>query len=90
MKQSSLEPIYVFVSPPSLEALESRLRGRGTEKEEDIVRRLGNAAKELEYGHGEGNFDLVLVNDDLEKSLQELVTNIKKWYPHLEEKKKEE
>jgi guanylate kinase len=51
---------------------------------------LGNAAKELEYGHGEGNFDLVLVNDDLEKSFQELVTNVKKWYPHLEEKKKEE
>ena len=44
-----------------MEELEKRLRGRGTEKEEDIVKRLGNAQKEMDYGAGEGNFDCVLV-----------------------------
>ena len=34
-----------------MEELEKRLRGRGTEKEEQIQTRLGNAAKELEYGY---------------------------------------
>lgn len=50
VKQSSLEPYYCFISPPSKEDLEKRLRGRGTETEEQIKTRLGNAAKELEYG----------------------------------------
>ncbi len=44
-----------------LEELEKRLRGRGTEKEDAILRRLGNAQAEMDYGAGEGNFDCVLV-----------------------------
>lgn len=85
VKKSSLKPIYVFVAPPSMGELEKRLRGRGTEKEEDIQRRLGNAAKELAYGQEEGNFDLLLVNDNLDRTFQELVKAIKKWYPHLQQ-----
>ena len=50
VKKSSLEPYYCFIAPPSKEDLEKRLRGRGTETEEQIKTRLGNAAKELEYG----------------------------------------
>ena len=57
VKKSSLKPIYIFIAPPSAKALEERLRGRGTESEEDISKRLANAAKELEYGAGKGNFD---------------------------------
>ena len=51
VKQSKLEPIYLFIAPPSKEALEKRLRGRGTETEEQLQTRLGNAGKELEYGY---------------------------------------
>ena len=40
--------LYVFVSPPSLEVLEERLRSRGTETEDKIQTRLGNASKEME------------------------------------------
>jgi guanylate kinase len=50
VKASSLDPFYCFISPPSAEDLEKRLRGRGTETEEQIKTRLGNANKELEYG----------------------------------------
>ncbi|KAL7575220.1 hypothetical protein ACA910_018705 [Epithemia clementina (nom. ined.)] len=45
-----LAPKYVFIAPPSLEALEDRLRQRGTESEEALQRRLRNAAHELEFG----------------------------------------
>lgn len=51
VKESSLSPIYVFIAPPSFEELEKRLRGRGTETEEQMKTRLGNAKKELEYGY---------------------------------------
>ena len=67
-----------------MEILESRLRNRGTESEEDVKRRLGNAAQEMEYGMAEGNVDRVFVNDDLEKTFSELVNQFKTWYPHLE------
>jgi guanylate kinase len=51
VKASSLKPRYVFIAPPSMAELEKRLRGRGTETEEQMKLRLGNAAKELEYGY---------------------------------------
>lgn len=85
VKKSSLSAIYVFIAPPSMDELEQRLRGRATESEEDIQRRLGNAAKEIEYGTKEGNFDKVFVNDDLVKTFELLVKAVKVWYPHLKE-----
>jgi guanylate kinase len=85
VKKSSLDPYYIFVAPPSMNALESRLRGRGTEQEEDIQRRLANAEAELNYGKQPGNFDLVLVNDNLNKTFELLVRNIQRWYPHLKQ-----
>lgn len=86
VKQSSLDPIYVFIAPPSFEELERRLRGRGTETEEAMQVRLGNAAKELDYGKAEGNFDRVFVNNDLELCFAELVAAFKEWYPQLKAK----
>ena len=85
VKKSSLNPRYVFIAPPSMEMLEARLRGRGTEKEEDITRRLGNAAAELEYGQAEGNMDRIFVNDDLQKTFGEVAECFKEWYPTLVE-----
>ena len=85
VKKSSLNPYYIFVAPPSMSALESRLRGRASEQEEDIQRRLANAEAELNYGKQPGNFDLVLINDDLTKTFELLVKNIQKWYPHLKQ-----
>jgi len=89
VKKSSLNPYYVFISPPSMEKLVSRLRGRGTESDEDIQTRLGNAVEEMVYGHQERNFDFVLVNDDLQSAFDRLVEVIKGWYPALEEAKEE-
>lgn len=83
VKKSSLEPIYIFIAPPSMEAVESRLRGRGTETEEAIQKRLGNAQQELEYGNAKGNFDRIFVNDDLNETFEEMATAFQQWYPHL-------
>lgn len=50
IKQSNLDPWYIFIEPPSLKALEDRLRGRQTESEESLATRLKIAEEELIYG----------------------------------------
>lgn len=54
----------VLILPPSMEVLEKRLRGRGTDSEEAIVERLAKAQWELDFASG--RFDVDLVNDKLE------------------------
>lgn len=71
-RAKGLEAKYLFVAPPSMEALEQRLRGRGTESEEAIVTRLGNAKEELDAKEDKELFDAVLVNDELDRAYAEL------------------
>ena len=59
----------IFILPPSRAELERRLRGRGTDSEEVIQRRLRDAASDM--GHWR-EFDYVVVNDDFEQALGEL------------------
>ncbi|KAJ9642340.1 guanylate kinase [Coniosporium tulheliwenetii] len=65
-------PRFVFISPPSLEVLEQRLRGRGTDKEEDVLKRLEQGKKEMEFAKSGGVNPKVVVNDDLERAYKEL------------------
>mmetsp|Transcript_14218 Transcript_14218/g.34367 ORF Transcript_14218/g.34367 Transcript_14218/m.34367 type:complete len:614 (-) Transcript_14218:332-2173(-) len=88
VKKSTLDALYLFVAPPSMEELEKRLRGRGTESEEAMQRRLANAKGELDYGMKEGNFDAVLVNNDLDETFERMVRKFKEWYPELLEEEK--
>ena len=63
------EAIKIFIIPPSLQVLEQRLRGRGTETEEQIQRRLARARGE----YREADFyDYVVINDNLETAANEL------------------
>ena len=66
IKKTDMNPLFVFIKPPSMDELERRLRGRQTETEDSLKRRLSVAAAELEYGETPGNFDLIIVNDDVE------------------------
>ena len=59
---------FIFIMPPSFEELERRLRARGTETEESILRRLANAKGEMEHAH---EYDHIIVNDDLARAAQE-------------------
>jgi len=72
LKASSIDARYVFIRPPSLETLETRLRSRGTEKEEEAQKRLAQARVELEYAETPGVYDKIIINDDLEKAYTEL------------------
>ncbi|CAJ2671432.1 unnamed protein product [Trifolium pratense] len=72
VRASSLEAIFIFVSPPSMEELEKRLRDRGTETEEQILKRLRNAKAEIEQGTSSNIFDFMLYNDKLEESYEKL------------------
>lgn len=69
VKATDLDPVYLFVSPPSLAELRARLQGRGTETEAAVTKRLATALKEIEYAK-EGAHDLVIVNDDLDRAYE--------------------
>ncbi|KAJ1026764.1 hypothetical protein NDA16_002061 [Ustilago loliicola] len=64
----SLNPIYIFISPPSFSTLKQRLTARGTETEESVKKRLTMASKEMEYARQKGAHDWIIVNDDLERA----------------------
>lgn len=72
VKSSHLNPILVFVEPPSVEELEQRLRRRNTETEESLQKRLNTAKIELEYGTTPGNFDTVIHNRHFKQAYNEL------------------
>jgi guanylate kinase len=69
------EAVEIFLVPPSFEELERRLRGRGTEDEERVARRLETARWELQQ---EGWFDERVVNDDLERATREVAAIIER------------
>jgi guanylate kinase len=71
VKAAMPEAISVFLAPPSWEALEARLIGRGTESPEVMARRLDTARAELKAQH---TFDRVVVNSQLESACAELVS----------------
>lgn len=60
--------LAIFVKVPSMEVLESRLKERGTESDESLSRRLFKAKFEMTF---QDRFDVVLVNEDLDKSMAE-------------------
>ena len=71
VKKAMPEAISVFLAPPSWDALESRLVGRGTETPEVMARRLDTARAELA---AQDSFDTVVVNAELESACAELVS----------------
>ena len=63
------QALTIFILPPSKEELEKRLRGRGTDAEETIRKRLDKADFELSFAE---QFDVRVVNDDLERAVEEV------------------
>jgi guanylate kinase len=63
-QQAAGDVVRIFILPPSMEELERRLRGRGTDSAEVVDRRMERAVSEI--GHWDG-YDYVLVNDDVER-----------------------
>lgn len=65
------EAVGILLIPPSMEELESRLRGRGTETEESLQLRLSNARLEMEFAEKYGKYEYHLVNDRLDRAVDE-------------------
>jgi len=68
LKKTFYKGNFIFLLPPSRTELERRLKGRGTDSEEAIVKRLANAQGEIAQAEF---FDYWIVNDDLERAYQE-------------------
>jgi guanylate kinase len=71
VRENHPDAAIIMVVPPSREVLEARLRGRGDD-EVHVQARLASSDRELEIGHGFSPF--VVVNDDLERATQEILS----------------
>jgi guanylate kinase len=69
VRQFYPEAISIFILPPSMQELESRLRGRGQDSDEVIAKRLAAAKDEMSHV---GEFDYVTINDKFEVALEDL------------------
>jgi guanylate kinase len=70
VRESMPECVSIFILPPSRDELERRLRGRRTDSEQVIARRLRDALGDMSHWN---EFDYVIINDDLDKAIGELV-----------------
>ncbi|MBQ9338025.1 MAG: guanylate kinase [Lentisphaeria bacterium] len=82
-KRFAADPVFnarmesVFIAPPGYTELERRLRGRGTDAEESILRRLANSKKEMAFWR---EYQYVIVNSDLaeaQESLAQLIRSLR-------------
>lgn len=70
IKELCPDAVSIFVLPKSFEILASRLRGRGTEDEETVQKRLSAALKEIEQAH---LYDYIVINDSLEDCVNDIL-----------------
>ena len=66
--------LTIFIQPPSVKALEKRLKIRGTETEENLRRRIKKAEQELKQA---SSFDQTIINDEIEKAVNETIQAVK-------------
>ena len=74
VKKAMPEAVMVFIIPPSRAELERRLRGRGTEQEEQIQRRLQTAMSEVARAR---EYEYLVINDDLNEAIEEVCCILK-------------
>ena len=80
LQVKALDPdaLLIFILPPDYETLKNRLIGRGSETEEQIQKRLGDAKEQIGYSYA---YDYIVINDDLDTAVQD-VKNIINAYAH--------
>ena len=75
VKEKMPESVLIFIAPPSIEELEHRLRGRHTEDEETIQKRLAQVKTELERSQ---KYDYTVINDNINRAVEEIESIVKK------------
>ncbi len=68
-KQFGSDAISIFIAPPGIEELRRRLKGRGSDSDEEIEQRVGRAEYELGY---QQEYDHVIINDTLQDAIAEI------------------
>lgn len=74
VKEKMPEAVLIFIAPPSVEELEQRLRGRHTEDETTIQKRLAQVKIELERSQ---KYDYVVINDNVDRAVEEIESIVK-------------
>jgi len=83
VKQKFPQSISVFIMPPSVDELTERLRDRNTEKREELDIRLKESSREIEESE---SYDYLIMNEDLDKAVEELRTIVESERKNREEK----
>ncbi len=68
--------LSIFIQAPSVEELENRLRGRGTDSDQEITKRIDKAKYEMTFAK---EFDTIIVNDDLDKAYAEAEESVRRF-----------
>ena len=69
LREKGVDALFVFIAPPSWDVLEARLRGRASDDDDVIRRRLANARAELDR---QNEYDAVVINDDLSAAIAQI------------------
>ena len=69
------DAVLIFIMPPSLDELENRLRGRNTDSEESILKRLDIAKREMDFS---SHYDYVVINKTVDDCVNEIIDIINK------------
>ena len=83
INDSDYKGITVFVKPPTFESLAERLKGRGTETEDVIAKRVEQARVDLEIFENDNFFNYTIVNDDLKTATNEILGIFEKEFLNL-------
>ena len=74
VREKMSDAVFIFIAPPSYEALEKRLKSRGTEDSEHIKERIEKAKKELDLAY---QYDYIVVNDEVKNAADKIMTIIR-------------
>ena len=73
VKHNCPQAIFIFIMPPSIAELETRIKKRGTETQTSLEVRMGNTVNELKAAY---MYDYIVINDDIERAVTELCSII--------------
>lgn len=72
IRKTDLHPLFIYISPPSYEILEKRLRARKTDNEAAIEKRLKESKESMEFSKQPGVYDHIISNDKLDVAYNDL------------------
>lgn len=86
IRKSDLNPLFIFISPPSYEILEKRLRARKTDDEAAIEKRLKESKESMDFSKQPGVYDHIILNDKLEvayNDLKKILRPVRRIFSHV-------